>query len=179
MSEINLLPQQQSGAGQQRALTITRYVAIGLMFLVTASSGALFFLNIQSPLSQLVEREKQLLASLSTYDKRANTYMVTGERLNSISSLLSKRTDYGNYMDILLRQAGSGTIVDGFVLSEKTVKTLTLTVSSRSLLSINTYIDNISKLAEDQKLFKRIILSDVAFESGRGVYTVTILAQIP
>ncbi|MBI5044476.1 MAG: PilN domain-containing protein [Candidatus Levybacteria bacterium] len=157
-NEINLLyskKQQILNASASRA-RVVRMGAVGLLFLVGATSVVLFLLVISSPLPSLAAKEKELENTLKTSDAKIVNVTLAVIRLSDVKTIISKRSHYGDYLQALRDILPAGTDLTEFTVEKESVN---ITVSSPSLESIEEYFLSLSKLVEKGTPFQRVYVN--------------------
>lgn len=167
MSEINLLRKKADNSSEKKILKIVRILAIALLFLVAVSSIGLFFINSQSPLSSLKKEEEDLESSLSLYNEKTMRFFILKERLRYISDIVSRRPYFNETLDFVLKDAPKDVKINNLSLDKKS---LTLTASSPSISSVDTFLNSLVKMAMDKKKVGKVTLNSMGFDNKSGNY---------
>lgn len=170
MKEINLL-QKKRQLTSGKTLRLVRILAIGFLLLVTLSSTSLFFINSRSPLVKLQKEEVHVLSNLSMSQRKIAKLIVLDDRLRNISSLSTNRPSYDKTMDIILNQASQEVQVNEIKINKEKI---IVSASGLSVSTINTFIENMTKLSDKEKSFKKIILNGISVNSKTGIYSLSI-----
>lgn len=173
---INLYPRKNSSANKKKK--IEQYLRVGSLFLlVLVSFGAivLFFLQSQSAIPTLQDEEKSLLTQLSAKHSKTAKYMLTNERLKSINDITNTRYPMDELYSVVTQQLPAKVALNGFSV-EKQV--LVISTSSSSLGSLNTMIDNMTKLVRDKKFLKKLTLNSLGFDYKTGSYSLGMEAEV-
>lgn len=171
-SGINLANKKKtSGNALFTQLRILRFGAIGILGAVAVASMILFFLIAASPLPALKKQENSSLFQVTQLHPKIAKYLLTSERVNSISELLKDRDSKSKVLQQLENQIPVGTSVDGVKIDDKGV---TLNVSSISLEKINELISNILSQTGTDKSFTAFLLNSLAFDSGNQNYHISV-----
>lgn len=157
-NEINLLyskKQQRLNAFASKA-RVARLIAVGLLFLVAASSIVLFLLVIASPLPSLAQKQKSLEDTLKTSHDKIVNLTLASIRLSDIKSIFSKRSHYGDYLKALRDILPTGVEMTEFTVNKESIA---ITVSSSSLESLETYFLSLSALVEKGALYQKVYVN--------------------
>jgi hypothetical protein len=177
MSDINLLARQQGSIRDKaRPLRIIRLVAIFFLLFTAISSVGLFILNVQSGLSELEQEEARIISNLALYQQRHAKFNAVNERVRSISTLSSR----SNKIDEVIKLVGqavpsSDFSVDSLVIDEKTIL---ISVSSSSLLSVDSFLSALIKVAFSKKTFGKLTLDNLAYDDKSRRYNISLSAEI-
>ena len=87
-----------------------------------------------------------------------------------IKDVLAKRTTYDQVLQLLQSQLPTGGVITTLSMKENTV---TLTVVSKSLEIIQTFIANITQGVEN-KMFSQAIMSNLLVDSEKAEFQVTV-----
>lgn len=176
-NDINLVS-QNLGVSSKESKRVKRLkiVAVSSIFAVGILSIFLFLLNhvFLSPAS-IISQQSTAIASLSSLgDKQAKLIVVT-QRLNDISSLLKTRADYDLVISTVLEQAPFD--MSSTSLSVEKGK-LSMVVSSKSLLSVNSFLEGLKSMVAKKQFIKNITVDSLIFDSGSSVYNLTFRVDL-
>lgn len=166
-NEINLLPPKKVQGKSNRQARTLRMVSVGLLLLVTTISVGVFFLTLFSPLPGLKKEEADASAKLDAYQKKAVAYLVTHQRLADIGSYIQKRYKYPQSLSDMQSTGNDQITFTGIKLTEKDV---TLMVSSPSLQSINSVLNDITRKSEEEKLYSNFTVSSLDYTGETNEY---------
>lgn len=170
--EINLIAdKRQQVVAKERHVTIARFIAGGMSALVVISAIVLFILNQNSPLNDLNQQSRLITASLDLFRPKIASILLINERLRNISIIMQARSSFETQIDTILQQVPQDVTVTAFNITKKN---LSLGFSSSSLSSLNTVLDNMTKLVTGKVLLKRIVINGITFDPKAGKYVVTI-----
>ncbi len=176
-NKINLLKGSKTKRFQQeKILKILKFGSIGFLSLVVIASLALFVLNTRSPIDLLKNQEKTAISNISTLQERAGKLLFTENRVKDISGIVDKRTVFDGTITQITQIIPSEILVQSVSLDKKI---FSLTITSPSLSSINTLVEGIETLAQDQKTFSKITLEGLTIDPKTGDYIVSILGNFP
>jgi Tfp pilus assembly protein PilN len=174
MSEgINLLDPNKQGANTADAkrLQTMRFVAIGMLFIVSVSSVVLFMLVSLSPLPQLQQQEEELKVTLSQSGDDMAKLALLEERTTSIDALLKGRTSYEEILALLQSKLPSNAQITSIRLDQKT---LVLTIESRSLNSLDSFLNGLISDVQNKKAFSQVTMTSLANDNIRNDYAMTV-----
>jgi Tfp pilus assembly protein PilN len=170
---INLLdPNKQSkNSLPAKRLQLMRYFAIGMLFLVSASSVILFMLVSLSPLPELQRQEQELRLTLSQSSEDMAKLVLLDERATAIESLLQERKSYKEVLTLL-----QDTLSDNAQITSLRVdgQTLVVTVESRSLTSLDAFLNGLIGYVQQQKAFSQVKMTQLAHDNVRNDYSMTV-----
>ena len=150
---------------------LLRFSAVSLLFIVSVSSIILFILIALSPLPKLKQEEHLTMTTLSQYHTGMLKLFLIKERTSLIDKVLSKRMLYDIALDDIHSKLPDGVEVSSFSVEKNT---LSLTVSSKSLELLNTFISNLTNSVNEKKSFSLITMSRLSMEKERKTYVVTL-----
>lgn len=173
-SNINLLGNKIENKTLSKFFTkisILRFIATGLIFVVSVSSIILFILISISPLPALQEQEKAVGEALAQQSSDIATIAVINDRSKDISRLLAQRQSFDTIIDRVRSKMPNGMSVTAFTVTKDT---LSITVASKSLSSLDQFINKLIQAAEEKKDFSRVTLGDLAIEGDIFLLKVTV-----
>lgn len=170
-NEINLLPSLQTETESSGTLKILRILAIGSLLFMLSASVILFLLSQQLSPFRLKKQEKEILYNLSQLHQKEAKLFVVNDRAKSISGIIAGRHNYGLWMDVFLKQIPSDASINSMTINKDKI---TLTASSKSLLSINTLLNNLIELAKGKKIIKDITIDGLTADVKNGGYSLSI-----
>lgn len=175
-NDINfLLDQKKDVAKKQGKIRTLRLVAVGILLLLGLSSVTAFLLNQNAFPSSLKEEESGLLKDVSLlHDKEAKLLLVT-DRLQNISEILAQRANYSLVVNSFLKQIPQEASIERFQVGKMDFE---LTVSSASLISIGTTIDNLTDMAKKKEIIKDLTLESLVLDQGGGKYSAVLRANL-
>ncbi len=170
--DINLLHSKTVSAKlSQKKVTILRIIAFGILFTISFFSITLFILIALSPLPKLQEQEKEEITNLSSYYGKMTNILFTKERLGHINTILSKRITYGDTLQNIFSGIPADIVVDTMSVEENKIS---LSVSSGSLQSIESFLQRLVTLNEDKKMINKVTLSHVRLNPQNATYVVDV-----
>lgn len=176
MSEsINLVQGENKVSLARRNRTlILRIISLVFLASVALFSIILFFINNRLSVEDVKKQESITLQKIAQISDRNAKYALLNDRLKGINTILNSRKNYAVFLN-----AVSGTVPDGAFLTMLTVDKdgLLLTVSSSSLLSINTFLNNIVSQSLNKHLIKDIVIQGLTIDRDNGIYSLSIKAK--
>lgn len=146
-------------------------LALGLMFIVSFASVVIFILIALTPLPSLKEREKDEMKRLSFYNEMIGELILTKDRLTEVNHILKKRPTYSLTLETVRKLLPASVSMDETHVNEKV---LSLTVSSTSLISLDSFLDQLTMTNSDLKLFRSIKLVSILYNLDKSKYTLTL-----
>lgn len=174
MSEgINLLdPNKQSTSSAiLRRLRTMRVVMIGLLFFVSVASVMLFILVTLSPLPSLQKQEQSLRLTLAQSKNDMIKFSWVSEQASTIDTILANRHTIDQTIDLILSKLPSDTTVTAIQVQKNS---MSLTIESQSLQSLDTFITNLIGIVQGKKVFSQLNLTDLSIDSTNNAYSMTI-----
>lgn len=169
---INLLPKKsKNDLKEEKILRIFKLVSFSFLALVCLISISLFFLNRNSSFYSLENEKDKILKNISSMDEITGKYLFTNTRLKDASEIVLKRKYMDKTINLILEKVPEGVSVDSI---EADKISLTLSVSSKSLYSINILLNNLVSLVPDSKLFGKIMLSGITLDQKKGLYNLSL-----
>ena len=157
-NDINLVSSRSEEIERERRiLKFLRFVAGGLLFLITLASVAIFLINISMPIAAVRREQKETLSAISSLSKKIATYHYTKDRLTNINTILQNRKDYPKFLNTIFANIPSSLVVEEIKIENNAVL---LTFSDNSLLSLNDAIESLVSFSG-----KKEFISDLSIES--------------
>jgi Tfp pilus assembly protein PilN len=172
-SRINLLPskkQAPSSATTRRAGRV-RLFAMSMLFGVSTASIILFLLIALSPLPTLQQQERNALGTLSQYRTDIAKLLLVNDRLRASSTVLKNRKDFAKALESVQSRLPSGVAITDINMTRETVS---VTVTSTSLSSIDTFITSLINSQAEKKDFKSVSMSKFSVDSQKEAFLVTV-----
>lgn len=175
-NNINLLPKKKiTDDSQQVLLVFCKRLSI-ITLLLTAGMSVLFFLlTINPSFSSVKQQENSVLTSLSFTQGKIAKYVLIKNRLTGIEKILKNRYPMDNVLSTIQQKIPNDVNVDAISMTNKTSF---ITLSSPSLLSLNTALTNVSSLLTSKEIFKTITVQSIIANPQTGKYTVTLHADL-
>lgn len=170
---INLLDPDKKGSSTHFVHHIQkmRLFVLGLLFIVSVSSVILFTMVEISPLPQLRTQEQNLQQSLMQSQNDIVKLSIVNERMSSITSLLRTRPMLDQPLGLIEdKLSGDSTVTD--IQSDD--QTMTITVESPSLQSLDSFINGLVGYAQEKKGFSKVSLLDLTTDQVTNEYETTL-----
>lgn len=170
---INLLGAEQRISVKigSRKLKLLRAAGVWLLFGISAASIALFLLIALSPLPTLQKQEQDALNKLSAYHPDVAKLLLVEDRLKGSEAILAKRTDFDLTLDKIKEKMPEGASITGLKMDSKEIS---VTVTSSSLASLDTFLNNLIAAVEAKEDFSKITLTRFLSSGVNTTYTLTI-----
>lgn len=146
-ADINLVTDKDSVASEKSRINKLKKISYFVLFLVTVSSILLFILNVKYSVNSVQEKQSSVLNDLNIYNENAVKVIFLNLRATDIKTILSTRTNYQTILESFLAEKPNDVEVQGFSMNG--VKA-SITLSSKSLLDLNNYLNILLKKAEEQ-----------------------------
>lgn len=172
-SGINLLVEKKKKTVHPivTKLIALRFFAVGMLFFVSVLSVILFLLISLSPLPQLKRQEQAVKDNLSAFHTQIAKLLVINERSDTISSIMSKRTAFDKTIDFIKSKLPAGVHLDSLTMGREAVS---VTVSSKSLHALDTFINTLVDSAEKKEKFTKVTLTSLSALETKNDYTLTL-----
>lgn len=170
-ANINLISRtslEDSKTSRQKKLKNYSFI---LLFLIGFASLLIFLINYRFSVNYVRKQQQDLIKKISIYDETALKVILLNSRLSEISQVLSDRPkNTGLVREIVKGQTGS-LVMDEFSLDTNGI---TIKLSSRSLLSLNEFLNNLLKLIQS-KLISSININSFSYDGTSYLMEVAII----
>jgi|GEM_PF-3962875 len=183
MTEINLINKGDTSLLRKRkTVKIFQTSSVAGLLIIAGLSILVFFLKLSSPLSSLRAQEADLVTQISKYSDTIVELQLMSQKISAISAITNGRTDYSKAVAVVTGATIPGASLGLSEISNKEVsinssiisKTgVDLNASSKSLLSVNSFLDDLTQLA-GKKIFKKVILNNLNAQPGLYTFSVSI-----
>lgn len=170
---INLLGAEQrisAKIGSQK-LKILRATAVWSLFGISGASIVLFLLIALSPLPSLQKQEQDVRAALAQHHPDVAKLLLVNDRLKGSEEILARRGSFNQTLDAIQAKMPEDTEITGLVMNDKEIS---VTISSASLASLNTFMDRIVAATEAKEDFSKVTLIDFFTNQNVNSYIVKI-----
>lgn len=175
-NDINLYYYKRSqSADNQKIVKWFQITAVGCLAIVLVSSIAIAFLKTTSKETSLRDEEQQLLLELKKQDKKTGSLFLISERLKGIINIVNSRFDFNTVLSYILSEIPSEVAIDSLSIDDKK---LIVSLSSPSLFSIEQSLNQLTKLINTSKRFRKIDMDEFNVDYHYGSYTVLLTAEI-
>lgn len=176
INDINLLVGKDANyLRQKKMLSLARLIAFVSLGIVALFSVIAFFLNSQfSP--TLVKREKDaVLQNLSTLSKKQAKLFIVNNRTTNITTILNSRMDYYKILNLILGKVPTEVSIDRIEVDKKKIS---LTISSSSLIPINTLINNFVDMVRKKEIITSLVLNSLTLSAKTDRYSISLGASL-
>ena len=176
MSDINLIPQKQTGdirvVQALRLLRIFAFVTLGITVLISA---VIFLLIVFSPLSSLKTQASKLTDALSQKQALIAQHAVIENRLDSIDTVLKQRAGLASLLSVVLQATPPDITISSLSLENSGVH---ITFSTPSLDVGDLFLQNLIAQVGGDKKFSRLVLNNISFDNNSHAYLLTLQADL-
>ncbi len=175
-NDINLLVSKDANyLRQKKILSLARLVAFTSLGIVTLLSVIAFFLNSQFSPTLIKSQEDTVMQSLSKQSKKQAKLFVVNNRITNITTVLNKRVDYYKILSLILDKIPTNVSIDRIEVGKKQIS---LTISSNSLIPIDTLINNFVDMVRNKKLINSLTLNSLALNAKTSQYSISLSASL-
>lgn len=160
---------------QERTLQLFKRIAMGFLLVTSGSSLLLFILTLSPALPSLKQQENNVMTNLSFTQGKVAKYLLVKNRLTLITGILKNRYPLESVVATLLQQIPDDVSLNALSVSNKT---LSMNLSSDSVLSLNTALNNITALMNNNKIIKKMVLQGISANQGSTSYVLTIKGDL-
>lgn len=144
--------------------------------LFTGGMSVLFFLlTINPSFSTVKQQENSVLTSLSFTQGKIARYLLIKNRLSGIQQILKRRYPMDTVLSTIEDKIPDDVNVDSISIANKAAF---ITLSSSSLLSLDTAMSNLSSLLANKQIFKKITVQSVIANPQTSRYTAAIQGDL-
>ena len=174
---INLLdPHKQSESRLSlKRVNKMRAIAILLLFLVSMASVILFILVAVSPLPELQRKEQSLRITLAESKNELAQHAIINERTEVITKILASRGSLHKSINLIQSNLPKDVAVAAINADRDVVA---VTLESASLNSLDTFIQSMRQLVEQEEGFSQITMSNLLTDNTKNTYTVTLSLSV-
>ena len=172
-SGINLIVTKQRSAFAPLLdrVQILRSIAIFLLFGVSVCSMILFLLISFSPLPALQKQERSEIANLAQFHSDVAKLSFLNERANGIATLISKRANLNKLIDSIQNKLPAGVSIVSLSMGKKT---LSVTVDSNSLATLDTFLNTLTDATGVNKEYFHLTLNNLSLDGERNRYLLIV-----
>lgn len=152
-------------------LKVFRFGAIGVLFLVGASSIILSMLIVFSPLPQLHREEQKARADLAAFQVDMNKLVFINERGDSIRKILAIRPPYDKNISIVESKMQQDVTLEGFSVAKNKY---TFRFYSKNLASLNELINGLTAITGKGRDFLRVYLTSLTVDAEKKRFTLVV-----
>ena len=174
MSEgINLLEPNKKSTTDVflRRIQTTRVIMVGLLFVVSVSAVILFILVALSPLPSLRNQEQSLRQTLASSKSDIVKLELVNERSDAIDGVMKKRHALDQTIELIQSKLSQGSQITAI---KGDSKTMTVTVESGSLQSLDSFLNGLIASVQEKKSFSNVTLTDLTTDDVNNAYSVSV-----
>ena len=170
--EINLLPKRQVDFLQKESTSVGfRIIMVFSVIIVVCSFIIIFFLQRNYSVDAIQTQQAAITAKLSPLHGKIVQELTLNDRAKKITTILKTRAQLVNKMNLIQKQLPQDVAIDTLEISKTDVS---LSVTSRSLTSLQKFIDALTDLVTQKKLLQKITIDNIMINQQSGTYSVTI-----
>lgn len=152
-------------------LRILRFGAIGILFIVGASSVIISMLIVFSPLPQLRLAEQKARADLAAFKLDMNKLVFVNERGDSIRKIIEKRPSYDKKLDIVQSKMQGDVTLEGISIAKKKY---TFKFYSKNLASLDGLLNGLTSITGKGRDFLRVYLTSLAVDPEKKSFVLIV-----
>lgn len=176
MNDINLLGnRRQKSSETKRYLTWLNNLSLVILIAVTFSGIVVFLLLVLSPYQTLNKNAADITNALNHLSSKAGKVYLINERASAIKTIIEKRHYYYKYTNALLQALPSDVLVEDFSIDRES---LTFSASSNSLLSLDTFFNNLIQHVQNKTFFKSVLLNSLLVDTKKNKYTASLVVDL-
>lgn len=170
---LNLLePNKTTGPGNLlHHLQVMRIITIGLLFIISVTSVVIFILVSISPLPGLKNQEQTLEETLQQSRNDIVTLGIVNGQTTAISMLMNNRETFNIPLSLIKYYISSDMRVTTIQADNKTI---TVTVESQSLQSLDTFLNGLIGYVQEKKVFSNVTLVDLTTDQSNNTFALTV-----
>ena len=180
-SDINLLANRDKEQFQEGSRVRKARFAAFFALLFVAFSSIASFLLIRS-YAKVADEENSLLQKTSLLHDKEVKLLIVNDRLKYISEILQRRIAYAQATKTLaqttktlLDKIPTEIATEDFRISKESVA---ISLSSSSLISLNTVIKNFTDMAKHKEILKSLTMESLILATQTGKYLLTLKGGI-
>ena len=171
-NQINLqLGKTKSSPSLAKKRAFFHTISISLLFGFAFFSIVLFILISLSPLPSLQEREKVETKRLSFFKDTIVKINLTKERIDNVDKILRDRPTYSQSLLTIKSLLPTEAAINEIHLNDKN---LTFTITSKSLLPLDTFLNSLKMESEKGEKFKKITIVTLEKNLDKEVYILVL-----
>lgn len=176
INDINLLVGKDVNyLRQKKLLSLVRLVAFVSLGIVALLSVIAFFLNSQFSPTLVKNQEDTVLQSLSALSKKQAKLFIVNNRIANITNILNSRVDYYKILSVIMGKIPTEVSTDRIEIDKKKIS---LTISSNSLVPINTLINNFVDMVRKKEIITSLTLNSLTLSVKTGKYSISLDASL-
>lgn len=147
-----------------------RIIAVGLLFIVSASSIIFFILIAFSPLPTLKRQSEKTAFTLSLSNNDIIKQEIIKKRLGNIKGIIEKRSNFDKLLEYLQNKLPSGVAIDSLFINKGN---LSITLASKSLQPIDSFLDALTQ-EESVTKFSKVSLTSLSNSDNTFLLKLTV-----
>lgn len=170
---INLLKTEKkiSVSPASAKVYVARLIAIIILFGISAISIILFLLILLSPLPNLQNQEKNLLATAANSHPDMAKLVFIKDRVKSSQTIINNRQHFDQSLGLIQKRMTSDLQITELSMNKGK---LAVTVASTSLSSLNDFLNKLADAVDTKQDFSKITLTNYLADETGNKYSVTV-----
>jgi hypothetical protein len=156
---------------EKKRVRILNFIAASFLTIVVVCAIVIFVISSQFSLTSIKRDQNQAIYGISQLKIKAGKLLMVNDRLKGISDISDKRKDYSTVSNYLVDLVPQGVSIKAFSLDKETVR---MTVSSNSLLQINTFLNSLISLSSQKRIIKNLIMDGIVVNPKTGQYLLSV-----
>lgn len=171
-SDINLISLSQTElVKEDRLVKLLRTFAIISIVAVTIISLVIFIIIQSISPAEVRKQEGAIEGVISSLHTKEAKIVIVNKKIKDIKNIISKRPKYDSIVSDIANIIPGDVSMNSLNVNEKKVK---LIVTSSSLLSINSFLDNLFDMVANKKIIGNLTIDGISEQGGNGAYTMSV-----
>ncbi len=156
-------------------MSLARTISFASLGIIALFSVIVFFLNNQFSPIEIKNQEDAVLQNLSSLSKKQAKLFIVNNRIGNITTILNSRMDYYKILSLILGKIPTELSIDRIEVDKKKIS---LTVSSGSLIPVNTLINNLIDMVRAKQTITSLVLNSLTLSAKTGRYSISLDASL-
>lgn len=173
--DINLIQgENKTNISRKNKTVILRWISLVFLFFVAFFSILLFILSSRLSIKDVKNSEAQTLQKILVLKDKSAKYNLLNDRLKIIVNILNTRAKYTVTLNTILEQMPPNVLMKSLVLDKNDIS---LSANSSSLLSLNSFLNNMTKITLEKHVIKDISIEGLTVDKQTGTYSLSLKAK--
>lgn len=170
-NSINLIKQRKTAAKQiTRQEKWFRFISLIALVLIVVVSVGIYGMKLLSPLPSLQQEEQRQREVLTKLYPTTAKLLFLKNRITEITKVLNSRPNLIKTIDLVRNKKPTDVTLSTMAV---TIGGVTFDAQSRSLASVDSYLNTLTDIATKEKAFKTVTLENLALSPESG-YTFSL-----
>lgn len=175
-NDINLISGDSNVLSKEaRRLKTFKLIGTSMVFGVGLLAILLFVLNRLFSPQSVMDQQNKVLGQISALQSKQAKFLILTQRVNDITNLIKKRTNYDIALSNILSQAPSDVVMTSLSINKKKISAI---ITSSSLVSLSSLIDTLKGMVDKKEFIKNVTISSLSLEGKSGSYVLTLNMEI-